>query len=117
MAFSNLPGNLTGLAAEARRTITRNLRLDRAAQLLRRMRVGLAEVAGATGFADQSHLSNAFRRRFARVTRARMRRACKTPHARGRRLGAQSRAQTNGGHDDCPDINSAASRQHSPGRL
>jgi AraC family transcriptional regulator len=42
----------------------RRCRLDRAGRLLRQSALGLAEVAAATGFADQSHFSHAFRRRF-----------------------------------------------------
>jgi transcriptional regulator GlxA family with amidase domain len=38
-------------------------RLERAERLLRETRLPLAEIAAATGFADQSHLSRHFRRR------------------------------------------------------
>lgn len=42
----------------------RRCRLDRARWLLRRSSAGLAEIAAATGFTDQSHFSNAFRKGF-----------------------------------------------------
>ena len=38
-------------------------RLERAEQMLRETRLPLSEIAAATGFADQSHLSRHFRRR------------------------------------------------------
>lgn len=42
----------------------RRCRLDRARWLLRRSSAGLAEIAVATGFSDQSHFSNVFRKGF-----------------------------------------------------
>jgi len=42
----------------------RRCRLDRARWLLRRSSAGLADIAAATGFTDQSHFSNAFRKGF-----------------------------------------------------
>jgi AraC family transcriptional regulator len=42
----------------------RRCRLERARWLLRRSSAGLAEIAAATGFSDQSHFSNAFRKGF-----------------------------------------------------
>lgn len=39
-------------------------RLERARQLIRESRAALAEIAAATGFADQSHLSRCFQRAF-----------------------------------------------------
>jgi AraC family transcriptional regulator len=42
----------------------RRCRLDRARWLLRRSSAGLAEIAAATGFTDQSHFSNVFRKGF-----------------------------------------------------
>jgi transcriptional regulator GlxA family with amidase domain len=38
-------------------------RLERAERMLRETRLPLAEIAGATGFSDQSHLARHFRRR------------------------------------------------------
>lgn len=42
----------------------RRCRLERARWLLRRSSAGLAEIAAATGFSDQSHFSHAFRKGF-----------------------------------------------------
>lgn len=42
----------------------RRCRLDRARALLRRSQASLADIATATGFTDQSHFTNAFRKTF-----------------------------------------------------
>ena len=42
----------------------RRCRLDRARWLVRRSRAALADIATATGFSDQSHFTNAFRKSF-----------------------------------------------------
>jgi AraC-like DNA-binding protein len=42
-------------------------RLDKAATLINGSRMGLAEIALATGFADQAHMTTAFARRFGRT--------------------------------------------------
>ena len=42
----------------------RRCRLDRARSLLRRSQASLADIASATGFTDQSHFTNAFRKTF-----------------------------------------------------
>jgi AraC family transcriptional regulator len=42
----------------------RRCRLDHARSLLRRSQAGLADIAAATGFSDQSHFTNAFRKTF-----------------------------------------------------
>ena len=51
----------------------RQRRADRAAELIMRTRMPLAEIAGRAGFADQSHLTKAMRRYFG-VTPAELRR-------------------------------------------
>lgn len=48
----------------------RRCRLDRARRMLRGSTAPLAEIAAAAGFADQSHLSNAFRKQFGTSPRA-----------------------------------------------